>query len=195
MPLKPSIADVHHFLRANDALIVHFSGVPKGVSSGFEQAYPHDLRNVIAGGAQGGLACSIVTPNDVFVGNRRHAFGCVGVILDLITPGSLAAVSHHDVGSSVIDGKRIFPDRDITPKDLQESLDLRGEEHNEWGLRDYKVIGILAIDPYEVCSTPSTDDIGNTTPEEIRMEFPGQRVVLRAFGTWWLSDAPGSLYP
>jgi hypothetical protein len=52
MALKPSIADVHNFLRHNNGLIVHFSGSPPGVPFGTNPGYPNDLQDVIAGKAR-----------------------------------------------------------------------------------------------------------------------------------------------
>jgi hypothetical protein len=66
MPLKPSITNVHGFLQRHNALIVHFSGAPPGISFGVNPGYPNDLHDVISGKAQTGLACSTVMPTDNF---------------------------------------------------------------------------------------------------------------------------------
>lgn len=87
MPLKPTVAEVHQFLRHHNGLIVHFSGSPPGISFGANPGYPADLHDVIAGKAQTGLACSIVMPTDNFQSPApRNATGCIGVIVDLNTP-------------------------------------------------------------------------------------------------------------
>jgi hypothetical protein len=171
MALKPSIAGVHDFLRRNNGLIVHFSGAPPGVPSGANLSYPHDLRAVISGAAQSGLACSIVMPTDDFVGpSVRNAFGFIGVIVDLVTPDSLMAVDPSDAGSWVENRVRQYPDREITLGDLDNSL--RGRtQHNEWGLQNYRVCGVLAVPPFEYWVPPPPGGPARTTPELIEAAF------------------------
>jgi hypothetical protein len=62
---KPAVADVYGFLRRRDALIIHSSG-PKGSEARPERLFPADLRNVIAGGAMGGLSCCVMGARDNF---------------------------------------------------------------------------------------------------------------------------------
>jgi hypothetical protein len=150
---KPTVAEVHAVLAAHEALIVHFSGVPKG--SGLERGhlYPDDLRYVIAGNSMGGLACSTVKPGDVFAGFQRNATGCIGLILDLTSPASLVAVSATDCGS--IEGpngiRMVLNERSISVADVEASIFNRPLGHyNEWVVRDFKVIGVLAVPPFEI---------------------------------------------
>lgn len=150
---KPTIAEVHAVLAAHEALIVHFSGVPKG--SGLERGhlYPDDLHYVIAENAMGGLACSIVMPGDVFSGFQRNATGCIGLVLDLTSPASLVAVSATDCGS--IDGPNgiriVQHERNISVADVEASISNRPPgNYNEWVVRDFKVIGVLAMPPFEI---------------------------------------------
>ena len=63
---RPNLAEIHTVLAKHNALIVHFSGTPKGAGSDFEQLFPSDLREVIEGNAQTGLCCSTVLPGDNF---------------------------------------------------------------------------------------------------------------------------------
>lgn len=147
---KPSVNEVHQFLYTHNALIVHFSGTPGGIPCPGRAFYPNDLQNVINGHAQTGLSCSIIMPSDDFnpSSQTRNVIGSIGLIIDLITPDSLMAVSAHDAGSEVIGGVRKFTEMDITPSDLNDSLKYR-KTYNEWGLQNYRVCGILALPPYE----------------------------------------------
>lgn len=152
-PAKPSIAEVHAVLSAHAGLIVHFSGAPKG--SGVERGhmYPQDLLHVIAGHAMGGVSCSVVKPGDNFYGIQRNATGCIGVILDLTAPESLVAVSASDCGSiEGPDGIRIVQhERDIAVADVEASISGRlPGTYNEWVIRNFKVVGVLAVPPFEI---------------------------------------------
>lgn len=190
-PRKPSVAEVHAVLAAHDGLIVHFSGAPKG--SGIERGhlYPDDLRHVIAGKAMGGLSCSVVKPGDNFVGFERNATGCIGLILDLTVPSSLVAVSATDCGSiEAPDGTRhVQHETDISVADVEASITGRRKgNYNEWVVRDFRVLGVLAVPPFEISvrgaiSLPDdlppsplfdpTNEIGlgTTTPDAVAAAF------------------------
>lgn len=176
MPLKPSVSDVHAMLRRFNGLIVHFSGSPPGSSFATNPGYPQDLYDVIAGKAQTGLACSVVLPTDNFHSpGVRNAFGCIGVIVRPSGPGSLMAVDPSDAGSFNVGNVRQYPDRDITPEDLHATI-LHRTEHNEWGLRDYEVIGILAASPFEVWNHTPPGFPAATSIQKVQTEFAGQVV-------------------
>lgn len=148
---KPGVSVVRAILERRNALIVHFSGTPKG--SGVERGhlFPEDLLHVIRGHAQGGVSCSTVWPGDNFYGYDRNATGCIGVVLDLTSKTSLVAVDASDCGSLETEtGERIVArERDITPEDVELSLRNR-EGYNEWVVRDFKVAGIFASPPFEM---------------------------------------------
>lgn len=149
---KPEIDEVHGFLCRRNALIVHFSGAPKG--AGFDDhLFPDDLRHAMTerSAALGGLACSVVQPGDIFSGTQeRNALGSIGIVIDLTSKCSLVAVSPHDCGPIVEDGKRRVPDeKAITVEDLEWSLSAR-IGHNEWVIRDCLILGVFAIWPWEV---------------------------------------------
>lgn len=100
----------------------------------------------------GGLSCSTVKPGDVFSGFRRNATGCIGLILDLKSPTSLVAVSATDCGSiEGPDGIRVVQqERNISVADVEASISLRPlDNYNEWVVRDFKVVGVLAVPPFE----------------------------------------------
>jgi len=148
---KPEVAEVYGFLRRHAALIVHFSGTPKGAGSDFEHMYPADLENVIALGALGGVSCSVVRPGDEFAGQDANATGCIGVVLGLRDKNSLVAADPHDCGSYVENGVRKAPERNLTADDLEVSLTKRPSgSYNEWVMRDYIILGIFAAPPFRV---------------------------------------------
>lgn len=146
-PAKPSLDEVRLFLAKHQALVVHFSGTPKGIGPG-QETYPKDLIKVCSGGAQGGISCSVVKPGDRFHGDICHGTGSVGLVIALNGANSLVAVSEKDVGSYVENGVRLgAKEVDIETADLENSLSARGERYNEWIVRDFEVIGMFVAVP------------------------------------------------
>lgn len=153
-PTKPSLNEVLSFLANNNALIVHFSGTPKGVGMS-DKYYPEDLQDVLHGKAQGGLSCSVVKPGDEFHSSNRNTTGSVGVVIKPTTPESIIAVSHSDLGSYIKDGVRHSgPEVDISTKDLEDSLTLRDNSYNEWSVRNFEVLGLFLAEPAEIWARP-----------------------------------------
>lgn len=192
MASKPSLDEVHGFLRERQSLIAHFSGVPKGAGRN-QQPYPNDLLNVIADRAQGGLSCSVVTATDDFGAPNGPTIGSIGVIVAPTGAHSIMAVSHRDAGSSEVDGVRTYPDLDIGIQDLRDSLDLR-TGYNEWGLRDYKVVAIVAVPPVQVSRTVPSADPVDVSLQQVQDAFPSLRLVIPSGGKWVLLDAEQTLY-
>jgi len=125
---RPAADEVYAFLRERNALIVHFSGTPKGAGSNFDHLYPADLQSVIAGVAMGGLSCSVVCPGDEFEDlDSANATGCIGVVLGLRSGESLVAVDPHDCGSMVGDGniREARPMPEITVATMERTLNER----------------------------------------------------------------------
>jgi hypothetical protein len=183
---KPPLGNIHAFLRRRNALIIHFSGVPGAGNTSLR--YPEDLRRVITDGANSGVSCSVVTPDDIFAGTgERNAYGTIGVILDLHTEQSLATATPGDGGSLWSgEGPRDFDEKDLTIEDLERSLADR-QGHNEWGVRDFIVRGIFVIDPVEIwgaVQTPFGVDEGIIpySIDLVRADFPGQRIYSFAEG-------------
>jgi len=58
--------------------------------------FPADLRNVVAGGARGGLSCCVIGARDNF---EKHSWGSIGVVLGFKNKDSLVAADPHDCGS------------------------------------------------------------------------------------------------
>lgn len=152
-PKKPTVRQVYGLLSQHRGLIVHFSGAPKGVGKdrGAAHLFPSDLLHVIDGCAQGGVSSSVVRPGDVFSGHSRNATGTVGVILGLVEPQSLVAADRKDCGSTEgPDGVRtVEEEKDIEIADLDDTI-IQRETYNEWVIRNFRVIGILAVEPFEV---------------------------------------------
>lgn len=184
---RPSVREVYDFLRSHDALIVHFSGVPKGTGHNTDLEFPEDLRSVINGDAQGGVSCSVVKPGDEFADMRKaNATGCIGVVLGLNSPDSLVAIHPHDCGSWVDDNgnRSALPMHSITWETMKSTLtnrptDPRSGRYNEWIVRDYEVLGVFAARPYRIWKTvPSPgSSIALTSVEEVLGYFRGQRVI------------------
>lgn len=124
-----------------------------------------------------GLACSLVTPTDQFHGaGDRNALGCVGVIVGLQGPDSLIAVAPEDLGSWVADGVRQYPEPDLTITDCENSL-LKRVGHNEWGVRNYTVLGILAVPPFEIWNHTPPGAPCCTSLDEVKDTFPNLPII------------------
>jgi hypothetical protein len=170
---RPDVKEVHKVLNAWGGIIVHFSGVPPGTSTGLNLQFPDDLKHVLAGNAQGGISCSTVRPGDTFedpVNNRRNSWGCIGVIVRGRTPWSLVGVDVHDCGSRMEpDGLRwcAHADSDICLEEVVQSLEGRSAiDCNEWVMRDYDVLGVLFQPPFTISSRKQF-----ATPKEIAAVF------------------------
>lgn len=155
--LRPSISEVHKVLTSWGGIIVHFSSVPSGLSSGLNLRFPEDLRHVLDGNAQTGISCSTVRPGDLFEDDgtgRRNSWGCIGVIVRGQTDWSLVCVDPHDCGSFLQPcGFRYCSqaDRDMSIDEVVDSLNTRSIfDCNEWVVRDYHVIGVLIQRPFSV---------------------------------------------
>ena len=168
------LTEIYEFLRREQALIVHCSGTPKGVGlPGPQHIFPADLQHVVAGNANGGVACSVVKPGDRFHGEQRHSTGSVGLVLGLRGPESLVAVSPGDAGSAVdAHGNRRAHETDITVAELERSLSERQEHYNEWVVRDFSVMGIFVAEPPTV-----TQRFALEVPEEARWMLDGNETL------------------
>jgi hypothetical protein len=169
---KPDVAKVHQVLRKHNALIVHFSSVPKLDLLFY---FPEDLRHALNKKVEGGLCCSVVMPGD----GVQNAFGTVGLIFDLVTPDSLIAVSSGDGGA----GLRATGLRDFDPKYrtfddavLERSICNRpSDSHNEWGVQNYIVRGLFLLESQAWVALPS-DQSRRVSADDLYDFFPGQRI-------------------
>lgn len=176
--LRPPLKDIYEFLDSQQALIVHFSGAPKGIGADRGRLFPEDLLAVLDGAGAEGLSCSAVRPGDIFSGLTRNAIGCIGLILKPRSPQSLVGVGPSDLGSEEVDGVRRAPSQHITVEVLRESFDSR-KNYNEWVVRDFDVAGLFAAQPFEVWRYNGTSPDGskNSGPShsslaELRARFP-----------------------
>lgn len=181
---RPEVTEVHKVLNAWGGIIVHFSGVPSGTSTGLNLQFPDDLNHVLTGNAQGGISCSTVRPGDTFEGPQRNSWGCVGVIVRGRTPWSLAGVDAHDCGSRMEpDGFRwcIHADTDLNLEEVVRSLDERSViDCNEWVMRDYDVLGVLFQPPFTISS---------------RKQFAAPKEIAAAFLEWpWFTITRDGLH-
>ncbi len=168
------IAQVYEFLGRHRALLVHFSGTPKGAGSNFEHLYPADLQSVIKHDAASGVSCSAVRPGDEFDDfETANATGCIGVVLGLQNKHSLVGADPHDCGSRMEGGvRKVFKERDITIDDLEETFTKRPSgSYNEWVIKDYVVLGIFAAPPFRV-SVLKVPDYPDDVPPWLRDSTP-----------------------
>jgi len=138
--LTDPITKLHAAMRSRPALIVHFSGVPKG--TGHPMQYPGDLAKALAD-TQEILCCSTIEPGDLA---RRPpaATGSVGVVVGPIDEASIIFVHHDDVGSSPSTAERRKRDRRTTVADCVRSFTRDGVlPYNEWLVGPYRVIGLF----------------------------------------------------
>lgn len=140
-----TVDEIHDLLRHHNALIVHFSGVPKGVGLG-KKEFPCDLRDAINGSAAFHLSCSIILPPDRFslFGETPPATGMIGIILDISSPDSITYVSHTDGGSYYDQEGTKHPIQDVTAANCKASIVGR-IGYNEWAVRNYLVRGIFVF--------------------------------------------------
>lgn len=221
MPARPTLSEIHRVLANRLALVVHFSGTPKGAGSDFTHLFPADLAEVIKGTSQSGLSCSTVLPGDEFDDlERANATGCVGVVLGPMTPDSVLDAHPRDCGSYMVDGLRQVPHaRDMTMGDLDATIAGRAtDSYNEWVIADYRVIGLFVAEPHRVSVESAIhypDDMpdylrdSGTAPGfackslgEIEDMFPQTPIysfsnggLARWDGSEWIPAYHGSLYP
>lgn len=171
---RPSLKDVHATLVNWGGVVVHFSGVPAGMLSNFNKAFPDDLLHILAGQAQSGISCSVVRAGDRFEelpgDRRRNSWGCIGVIVRGRTEWSLVCVDAGDCGSFV-DGTGFRQcngaNRDLSIREIEGSLYQRSiQDCNEWVMMDYDVVGVLVQPPFSVRSFGD-----QATEDEIRTYF------------------------
>ncbi len=171
---KPTIATVHRMLQRHNALIVHFSGAPKGVGES-ARLFPDDLRHVANGNAMGGVSCSTVAPGDIFsrIPSASNGTGFVGVVIDLQVKESLIGVDPADCGSSLDVHKirHVKVEKDIFVKDLDATMGSARTHYNEWVIRNFKVLGIFVALPCYV-------SVPYVWPPDVPKDLQGDKPVL-----------------
>ena len=208
---RPTVSDIYSILRRHCALIVHFSGTPKGAGSEFEFAFPDDLGELVYGHVRSGVSSSVVMPNDEFDDFKcANATGCIGAILGLQSEQSLVDAHPSDCGSFMTGGVRDVPNaRDMTAQDIERTItDRRPDDYNEWVIANFSVLGLFAAAPYRYSANVPIiypDDVPEhlrtishgpgfqcSSPEALANRFPGQPIysfvngslVKHAGGSW-----------
>jgi hypothetical protein len=213
--LRPPVADVYGMLRADNSLIVHFSGLARGAGNSLKRRYyPDDLQNVVRSGAMGGVSCSVIHPGDTIgTPGDNNATGCIGVVLGFNRPTSLLDAHAKDCGSSALpDGSRVPNPRPFCLADVEATLTGRQLHHyNEWVVGDYRVLGIfvappLAVQVVQPINAPtdvSAEMLGDVNPlgpryetiPDVQRDFPKERIfafknsaiVEHAGGQWTIA--------
>jgi len=195
LPQRPAYAVVRALLKSHEGLIVHFSTSPS-MHAELDGHYPDDLHTAVNSACcrNGGLSCSVVTPSDPFIGDTRFVPGYIGIILDPINSQSIISCSAFDGGdirdprSCTVMGE--LQDVDLSVDDLGRTITER-DGYNNWLVKNYEVLGILALPPFEVeiinhheCTGPvrwpSCTDIG-----QVASEFPSLPTYTVADSQYW----------
>lgn len=183
LPQRPAYADVRALLKSYKGLIVHFSTSPS-MHAEPDGHYPDDLHTALISACcrNGGLSCSVVTPSDPFIGETPFVPGYIGIILDPISSESIISCSTADSGdirdprSCTVVGE--LQNVDISVADLGRTITER-TGYNNWLVKNYEVLGILALPPFRVeiinhheliglVRSSSRTDIG-----QVALAFPG----------------------
>jgi len=215
-PQRPTCADVRALLKSCEGLIVHFSTSPSMHADPLVH-YPLDLHTALTSACclNGGLSCSVVTPSDPFTGATRFVPGYIGIILDPRESQSIVSCSTVDGGDTrdlqtcTVMGE--FQNVDLSIEDLRRTITGR-TDYNNWLVKDYKVLGILALPPFRVARIIQDDIAGPVRVEahvsirQVSSEFPNLPIYTIADGRYfqlrdeaivgigydniWLSDHP-----
>ena len=179
--------------------------------------YPLDLHTALTSACcrNGGLSCSVVTPTDPFIGATRFVPGYIGIILDPRERQSIVSCSTDDGGdirdlqACTVMGE--FQNIDLSVDDLRRTITGR-TEYNNWLVKDYEILGILALPPFRVAKIIQHDFAGlvrgeaHTDISQVSSEFPNLPIYTIADGRYfahqdedivgikydniWLSDHP-----
>lgn len=182
-PHRPAYADVRSLLSSHEGLIVHFSTSPS-MHAQPDGHYPSDLHTALTSACcrNGGLSCSIVTPSDPFTGDAPFVPGYIGIILD-------PKGSHSIVSCSTVDGGDIRDLKSCTVTGELQNIDLYLDDlegtitersaYNNWLVKDYDILGVLALPPFRVETIHNHVHLGiirgstHTDIRQVAAEFPG----------------------
>lgn len=183
VPQRPAYADVRALLKSHKGLIVHFSTSPS-MHAEPDGRYPDDLHTALSSACcrNGGLSCSVVTPSDPFIGDTPFVPGYIGIILDIISGQSIISCSKFDCGDSrdlrscTVMGE--LQNDDLSIDDLGRTITER-TGYNNWLVKNYEVLGILALPPFQVEIINHHELIGPVRGSsridirQVASEFPG----------------------
>jgi hypothetical protein len=185
-PKRPTCEEVKSLLVERKGLIVHFSTCPP-MHSDEKDGFPGDLRRALTDPSciRGGLSCSIVTPTDQFEGESRFVPGSIGLILKPNVPQSIISASVGDAGDTrdvrtcVAEGE--MESEDISADYLCSTIDNR-TTYNNWLVKEFDVLGILALPPGCVVTSFQIEGNGSIRSEskiglhKVAAEFPCQKI-------------------
>ena len=189
-PQRPTYADVRALLKSCEGLIVHFSTSPSMHADPLGH-YPRDLHTALTSTCcrNGGLSCSVVTPNDPFSGDTPFVPGYIGIILDPREPYSIVSCSRGDGGdirdlqTCAVMGE--FQDVDLSVDELRSTITGR-TGYNNWLVKDYEILGILALPPYEVVKIAGKDRMTcHTGIDQVSSEFHNLPIYTIADGQYF----------
>ena len=171
-PDESLLADFRSVLRANNALLVHFSSE----MATFGREYPYDLIDCMAN-PQWELATCTVLPTSMAA--TLPPGGHIGLILDPNRGASVVKVhsgKHMDAGSSVDakTGKRVGFGQEPTLESMRANL-IPQETYTEWVLKDCTVRGVFLYNVNNMtCFKSHKDPIYGKvqTPVTIKDVFP-----------------------
>lgn len=151
------LEDIRSVLRTHRALIVHFSGTPRGIGAGQVRSdFPQDLLDVMANAGSWEVPCSTASPGQSR--DDSHFLGEIGLILRCRDGASLLGVCEQDAGSSYdpVAGKRhIGTCKTPTVANCNWSIEQRCG-HNEWIVSNYDPVGLFTDRPFpHVWDTPT----------------------------------------
>jgi len=126
---------------------------------------------------------------------------------------SIVAVAPHDAGSYVENGARVVAHEvDIEVTDLNQSLTERGDNYNEWVVRNFKVVGLFVAEPattWQDVPMPMSEgmpthiigqDVDISIPQ-LAEDFKGlpiyslsEREILRCTASGWHPVAHSDIY-
>lgn len=185
-PQRHSCEEVQNLLWEREALVVHFSTCPP-MHADPTGHYPDDLRHALGDQhcINTGVSCSVVTPQDPFSGENRFTPGYVGIILKPANSQSIISCCVEDDGDcrNLLTGmvNSEMEDSDMSIEYLCKTIDNR-QSYNNWLVRDYQALGILALSPYAVpviINHPLLGEeriISNKNLTLIAHDFPDQRM-------------------
>jgi hypothetical protein len=183
-PPPPKLNSVKQVLRKHRALLVHFDAVP-GMGDR-HLFFPENLRRAIYNHLSYELSCSVVLPGAEFIlGPADNVPGAIGIIIRPNADDSVFSVFGYDHGNN----------RDYSTGKLERQMEVPTIEqcdasippkngYNEWGVRNYTVLGILIVGPAHVVTQP-VYSVAGAAPDkshrgigidEVFSEFRGMRL-------------------
>ncbi len=195
--LTDPIGDLHAALRSRPALIVHFSGVPKGV--GHSVQYPDDLQWALTNPHEI-LCCSTIEPGD-FIAAPMRATGTVGVVVGPENEEGIVFVCQDDVGSPPNTVDRLAWNRPLSVGHCRRSFTRNGNTpYNEWLVGPYRIIGLFVASDAQVqvngrlIEVDTEGVLANLGKRRVFSDVGGEFVELDVDGRWMALDM-SSVYP